>query len=49
MNCLISNNQPVPSGYDGMRAVQMAHAVYESARLKKEVKIVRRQGKEVAA
>ncbi len=29
--------QPVPSGYDGMRVVQMVHAVYESSRSGKKI------------
>jgi predicted dehydrogenase len=36
----ISNNkQPLPSGFDGLRAVQMAYAVYQSARLGREIKL----------
>ncbi len=39
MNCIAAGRQPLPSGFDGLRAVQMAHAVYESARLGKEVRV----------
>lgn len=34
---LINQRQPAPSGFDGMRAVQMAHGVYESSRLGKKI------------
>jgi predicted dehydrogenase len=33
------SKQPLPSGFDGLRAVQMAYGVYESSRLGKKVKI----------
>jgi predicted dehydrogenase len=36
----ISNSkQPLPNGFDGLRAVQMAYGVYQSSRLGKKVKI----------
>ena len=36
----VSNDQqPLPSGLDGLRAIQMAYAAYQSAYLKQEVKI----------
>jgi predicted dehydrogenase len=35
----LSGEEPTPSGYDGLRAVQMAWGVYESARLGKKVEI----------
>ena len=38
------DRQPLPSGLDGLRAVQMAHAVYRSAQLGKEVKILDGEG-----
>lgn len=31
--------QPLPSGYDGLRAVQMAHGIYESSKTGRRVKI----------
>ena len=34
-----SFKQPLPDGFDGLRAVQMAYGVYESSRLGKKVKI----------
>ena len=33
------NRQPLPSGFDGLRVVQMAHAAYQSALLGKETRI----------
>lgn len=36
---IISNRQPVPSGFDGLRVVQMVNAVYESSRLGKTISI----------
>lgn len=39
VKAIIDGKQPLPSGFDGLRAVQMAYAVYESARLGKEVKV----------
>lgn len=39
MKSLHNGTAPEPSGFDGLRAVQMAHGVYESARLGKKVKI----------
>jgi len=39
INCIAGGRQPSPSGFDGLRAVQMAHAVYESARRGEEVRI----------
>ena len=36
---IINNKQPLPSGFDGLRAVQMAYAVYQSARLGREIEI----------
>jgi predicted dehydrogenase len=33
------SKQPLPNGFDGLRAVQMAYGVYESSRLGKKVKI----------
>jgi predicted dehydrogenase len=39
VNAIIDNRQPLPSGLDGLRAVQMAHAVYQSARLGREIEI----------
>ncbi len=39
VNAILNNRQPLPSGFDGLRAVQMAHAVYQSALLGREVKI----------
>lgn len=32
VKCVRSRRKPLPSGYDGFRAVQMAYAVYESSR-----------------
>jgi len=37
--------QPLPSGYDGLRAVQMAWGVYESSRTGKKVTIYKEQEK----
>ena len=39
MNALLNNSHPEPNGFDGLRAVQMAYGVYESARTGKKVKI----------
>lgn len=39
MNALLNNSPPEPNGFDGLRAVQMAYGVYESARTGKKVKI----------
>ena len=32
VTAVLEGRQPTPSGFDGMRAVQMAHGVYRSAR-----------------
>ncbi len=40
VDAIASDRQPLPSGLDGLRAVQMAHAVYRSAQLGKEVKVL---------
>jgi predicted dehydrogenase len=40
LNAIASNRQPLPSGLDGLRAVQMAYAVYRSAQLGKEVRVL---------
>ncbi len=34
-----NNQQPLPSGFDGLRAIQMAYGVYESSRLGRKVTI----------
>ena len=39
IKAILNGKQPLPSGFDGLRAVQMVYAVYQSARLGKEVKI----------
>jgi len=39
IDAILNNQQPLPSGFDGLRAVQMAHAVYQSALLGREVKV----------
>jgi predicted dehydrogenase len=39
IKAIINNKQPLPSGFDGLRAVQMAHAVYQSARLGREIEL----------
>lgn len=39
MKALLNNSPPEPNGFDGLRAVQMAYGVYESARTGKKVKI----------
>lgn len=39
VNSIIRGQQPQASGFDGLRAVQMAQAVHESARTGREVSI----------
>lgn len=39
MNFLENNLNPFPSGYDGMKVVEMVHAVYESARTGRVVRL----------
>lgn len=39
VDAIISNRQPLPSGFDGLRVVQMAYGVYQSALTGKESKI----------
>lgn len=39
VSCVHDRRKPQPSGYDGYRAVQMAHAVYESSRLGRSVSL----------
>jgi len=39
VDAINTNRQPLPSGFDGLRVVQMAHGVYQSALLGKEIKI----------
>ena len=39
IQAISSSKQPLPNGFDGLRAVQMAYGVYESSRLGKKVKI----------
>ena len=39
VRALLQGEQPLPSGYDGLRAVQMAWSVYESARTGRRVEL----------
>ena len=39
ISAILNQTQPQPSGYDGQRSVQMAHALYKSSKLGKSVKI----------
>ena len=41
-------HQPLPSGYDGLRAVQMAHGVYQSVKLGKRVIIYEKEDEELS-
>jgi predicted dehydrogenase len=43
LSALDGPEQPVPTGLDGLRTVEMAHAVYDSARQGKRVRIVNTQ------
>jgi len=45
VDAIRNNRQPLPSGFDGLRVVQMADSVYRSALLGREIKI-RAPGKE---
>jgi predicted dehydrogenase len=40
VKAITTDRQPLPSGLDGLRAVQMAHAVYQSAQQGREIKIL---------
>lgn len=39
INAIKENRQPLPSGFDGLRVIQMVHAVYESAKKGSKIKI----------
>ncbi|RLG29553.1 hypothetical protein DRN97_11695 [Methanosarcinales archaeon] len=39
MKAMLNQSHPMPTGFDGLRAVQMAHGIYESSRVGKSVKI----------
>jgi len=39
VQAITNSKQPLPNGFDGLRAVQMAHGVYRSSRLGKKVRI----------
>jgi len=47
MNALRNQSHPEPTGFDGLRAVQMAYGVYESSQLGKTVKIWGKEEKEL--
>jgi len=39
VDCIRAGKQPYPSGFDGLRAVQMAHGIYESSRTGRRVRL----------
>jgi len=48
VKAICEGRQPLPSGYDGMRAVQMAHGLYQSSRMGKAVRIFGKVEKELS-
>jgi len=39
VKAILKKRQPLPSGFDGLRAVQMAYGVYESSRSGKNISL----------
>lgn len=39
ISCILSNRQPLPSGYDGMRVIRIIYGLYESARSGRKISV----------